>query len=217
VERFGPLPPERVVHILRQACRSLAEAHDAGLLHRDIKPQNMFVCRLGIDYDTLKVLDFGLVKWVNNAETAVTVTSEGVLTGTPSTMPPERILNGPPDERSDLYSLGCAAYWLLTGRHVFTGDPMSMLLQHVRTEPEPPSKLAAGPIPEGLERAVLSCLAKDPGKRPGSALELWHRLSEVSLQERWTRKRAEQWWREHAPNAAGPAARTDDTDIIGRT
>jgi DNA-binding NtrC family response regulator len=214
VAQFGPLPSERVVHFLRQACRSLAEAHEAGLLHRDIKPQNMFVCRLGLDYDALKVLDFGLVKWVGSDETQLT--TENMLTGTPSTMPPERILNGPPDERSDLYSLGCAAYWLLTGRPVFAGDPMAMLLHHVRTEPAPPSTLTARPIPEGLERAVLSCLAKDPAGRPRSALDLWRQLSDVSLTEPWTSERAEQWWREHVPSVAAPTPPRDETDGISK-
>ena len=212
VEQFGPLPPERVVHVLRQACRSLAEAHEAGLLHRDIKAQNMFVCRLGLDYDAVKILDFGLVKWAGNNQTHVT--SENMLTGTPSAMPPERVLNAPADERSDLYSLGCAAYWLLTGKPVFTGDPMTVLLHHVRTAPAPPSTLVASPIPEGLERAVLSCLAKDPAGRPRSALDLWRRLSDVHLPERWTRERAEQWWREHVPSVATPAALNDHNDGI---
>lgn len=191
VEQFGPLPPARVVHVLRQACRSLAEAHEAGLLHRDIKPQNLFVCRLGLEYDALKVLDFGLVKWIGNEATHLT--SDNMLTGTPSAMPPERILNGPPDERSDLYSLGCAAYWLLTGRPVFDGDPMTTLLHHVRTEPRPPSARVASPIPAVLERAVLSCLAKDPGARPRSALDLWRLLADVDVPEPWTSERAEQW------------------------
>ena len=215
VEQFGPLPPERVVHLLQQACRSLAEAHEAGLLHRDIKPQNMVLCRVGIDYDTLKVLDFGLVKFVGNDEAELT--TENMLTGTPSTMPPERMLDGTAaDERSDLYSLGCVAYWLLTGRPVFTGDPMTMLLHHVRTEPEPPSTFAPGAIPQALELAVLSCLAKKPAERPRSARELWRRLSDVNLPEQWTRERAEQWWREHVPSVAAPSASRDDTGGIRR-
>jgi serine/threonine-protein kinase len=152
------------------------------------------------------------VKWVGNDATQVT--SENMLTGTPSAMPPERILSATADERSDLYSLGCAAYWLLTGKPVFTGDPMTVLLHHVRTEPVPPSTLVASPMPEGLERAVLSCLAKDPAARPRTALDLWRRLSDVHLPERWTRERAEQWWRQHVPSVATPTALKDDTGSI---
>ena len=124
VQRFGPLPPERAVAVLRQACRSLGEAHAAGLLHRDIKPQNLFLCRLGLDFDVVKVLDFGLVKSLD--EGATQLTAEGTLTGTPAYMPPERVLGAAADERSDLYSLGCVAYWMLTGRPVFTGEPMTV-------------------------------------------------------------------------------------------
>ena len=94
IQRFGPLPPERVVAVLRQACRSLGEAHSAGLLHRDIKPQNLFLCRLGIDFDIVKVLDFGLVKSLD--ESATSLTAAGTLTGTPAYMPPERVLGRPP-------------------------------------------------------------------------------------------------------------------------
>ena len=177
VERFGPLPPERVVTLLRQVCRSLAEAHGEGVLHRDIKPHNLFLCRLGLEFDILKVLDFGLVKTLD--DTTVQVTAEGVLTGTPAYMPPERVLGGTADERSDLYSLGCVAYWMLTGRTVFTGDPMAVMIHHARTAPAPPSTLVAHALPAGLEEIVLACLDKAPENRPASAVELWRRLGDV--------------------------------------
>ena len=112
VKDFGPLPPERVVSVLRQACRSLAEAHEAGLLHRDVKPHNLFLCRLGLECDVVKVLDFGLVKSVGGEEDAQ-LTAEGTLTGTPAYMPPERAAGGPGDARSDIYALGCVAWWML--------------------------------------------------------------------------------------------------------
>ena len=142
VQRFGPLPPERVVAVLRQACRSLAEAHAAGLLHRDIKPQNLFLCRLGVDFDIVKVLDFGLVKSLD--EGATELTAAGALTGTPAYMPPERVVAASADERSDLYSLGCVGYWMLTGQPVFTGEPMAVMIHHVRTAPKAPLDDAAG-------------------------------------------------------------------------
>jgi DNA-binding NtrC family response regulator len=212
VQRFGPLPPERAVAVLRQACRSLGEAHAAGVLHRDIKPQNLFLCRLGLDFDIVKVLDFGLVKSLN--EGAAQLTTEGVLTGTPAYMPPERVLGAAADERSDLYSLGCVAYWMLTGRAVFTGEPMSVMIHHARTVPQPPSKVSGIQLPAGLEDLVLSCLEKAPDKRPSSAVELWHRLGDVPLTPPWTPERAEGWWREHLPNSAQPSHGGDSSSDL---
>ena len=212
VQRFGSLPPERVVAVLRQACRSLGEAHAAGILHRDIKPQNLFLCRLGLDVDVLKVLDFGLVKSLH--EGAAQLTTEGVLTGTPAYMPPERVVGAAADERSDLYSLGCVAYWMLTGRAVFTGEPMTVMIHHARTAPQPPSKISGAPIPERLEQIVLSCLEKAPEKRPASAVELWQQLGEVTLTAPWTLERADAWWREHLPDLARPSQGGDSSSEL---
>ena len=195
VDRFGPLPPERVVWVLRQACRSLGEAHEAGLLHRDIKPHNLFLCRLGLDFDVVKVLDFGLVKSLRTEDP--NLTGKGMVAGTPAYMPPERILGAVADERSDLYALGCVAYWLLTGRTVFTGEQTSMLIDHVRTPPQAPSKAAGIAIPDRLEQIVLACLEKAPENRPQSAVDLWRQLGEVPLETPWSLERAESWWREH--------------------
>ncbi len=200
VERFGPVPAERAVAVLRQACRSLAEAHAVGVLHRDIKPHNLFLCRLGLDFDVVKVLDFGLVKSLDRG--AAQLTTDGTLTGTPGYMPPERVLGEAGDERSDLYSLGCVAYWMLTGRTVFTGEPMTVMIHHARTPPEAPSKISGRRIPDRLEQIVLTCLEKAPERRPSSALELWRELGEVSLSPQWTPERAESWWLEHLPDLA---------------
>jgi DNA-binding NtrC family response regulator len=212
VQRFGPLAPERVVHVLQQACRSLGEAHGAGLLHRDIKPQNMYLCRLGLDFDVIKVLDFGLVKSIG--DNATQITAEGVLTGTPAYMPPERVLGNPADERADLYSLGCVAYWMLTGRTVFTGEPMAVMIHHARTVPQPPSAVAGRPIPERLEQIVMACLEKAPEKRPSSAVELWRQLGDIPLATPWTLERAESWWREHLAELAGPTIGGDSTQEL---
>ena len=212
VQRFGPLPPERVVAVLRQACRSLGEAHASGLLHRDIKPQNMFLSRLGVDYDVLKVLDFGLVKSLDDDSTQLT--ASGTLTGTPSYMPPERVLGAAADARSDLYSLGCVAYWMLTGRTVFTGEPMAVMIHHARTAPTPPSAVAASPIPDHLEQIVLACLEKSPEKRPASALDLWTRLGEVAVRTPWTPELAEKWWREHLPELSRSSAGGDSSSEL---
>ena len=197
VEQFGPLPPERAVHVLEQACRSLAEAHGAGLLHRDIKPQNLFLCRMGLDYDVLKLLDFGLA--CSFRESDEHITREGALTGTPAYMPPERGLGQEADERSDLYSLGCVAFYMLTGEPIFTGDPIAVMLKHIRTAARAPSAVAKQRIPEDLDRIVLACLEKVSEKRPGSALELWRMLGASSAAGRWTTHDAETWWCDHAP------------------
>jgi DNA-binding NtrC family response regulator len=212
VQRFGPLPPERVVAVLRQACRSLGEAHAAGLLHRDIKPQNLFLCRLGIDFDVVKVLDFGLVKSLD--ESATQLTAAGTLTGTPAYMPPERVLGTAADERSDLYSLGCVAYWMLTGQPVFTGEPMAVMIHHARTAPKPLTAVTDAPIPAYLEEIVLACLEKSPDKRPASALDLWRRLGEVAFRTPWTPERAEDWWHQNLPDLANLATGGDSSSEL---
>ena len=215
VLRHGPLPPERVVAVLRQACRSLGEAHAAGLLHRDIKPHNLFLCRMGLDFDVVKVLDFGLVKSLREGD--ANLTAEGALTGSPAYMPPERVLGADADERSDLYALGCVAYWLLTGRTVFSGEPMAMVMDHVRTAPTPPSQVSSQPIPERLEQIVLQCLEKAPEKRPPSAVELWRLLGEVGSPAPWTAERAEGWWRDNLPALAGKTPGGESSGEISLT
>ncbi|MEE8462384.1 MAG: serine/threonine-protein kinase, partial [Acidobacteriota bacterium] len=125
VTRFGPVSPARAVDFLIQACDSLADAHHHGLIHRDIKPSNIYVCRLGIQFDFIKVLDFGLVKLDHDPSGQATqLTREGLTTGTPAYLSPEVALGqGEVDARTDIYSLGCVAYWLVTGQLVFKGDP----------------------------------------------------------------------------------------------
>jgi DNA-binding NtrC family response regulator len=217
VHKFGPLPPERVVAVLRQACRSLGEAHAAGLLHRDIKPHNLFLCRLGLDFDVVKVLDFGLVKSLRGDSPHLS--SDGAVTGTPAYLPPERVVGGAADERSDLYSLGCVAYWMLTGKTVFRGEPMAMMLDHVRTAPPPPSKVSELRIPERLEEVVLACLEKEPDRRPRSAIDLWHLLGDVPIENPWTQERAESWWREHLPDLAtrSPSHDSGESTVVRTT
>jgi len=203
VERYGPLPPERVIHFLRQACDSLAEAHHNCLVHRDIKPTNIFACRLGLNYDFIKVLDFGLVKSDLQADESQTrLTVDGTTTGTPAYMAPEMALGKPVDARTDLYGLGCVGYWLLTGRLVFEGStPAAVLLAHLQETPVPPSQRAELEIPASLERAILSCLEKDAAKRPQSAQELSRQLAacRCDVRETWNQERAERWWRTHMP------------------
>jgi eukaryotic-like serine/threonine-protein kinase len=197
VQEFGPMEPPRVVHLLRQVCHSLGEAHSRGLIHRDIKPANLFMCRLGPDDDFVKVLDFGLVKHVDTSNAHSMLTLEGVTAGTPGFMAPEIALGKPGiDGRSDLYSLGCVAYYLLTGQHVFTGETaVATVLAHVQTPPTPPSARAEFPIPPALDAAILACLAKEPSDRPASAWVLDRRLAAaVPADESWTPEEARAWW-----------------------
>jgi serine/threonine-protein kinase len=196
VRRYGPVPPERAIHLLMQACESLADAHGAGLIHRDVKPANLVTCHWGLKYDFLKVLDFGLVKATWSIGDDDRLTSDNVIAGTPAYIAPEVALGGRVlDARVDLYGLGCVAYWLLTGEKVFTGaTPMEVVLNHVKTPPIPPSQRAGRPLPEDLERLVLSCLAKEPSDRPPSAEWLADRLAECRSDSAWTPGRAREWW-----------------------
>jgi serine/threonine-protein kinase len=204
VARFGPQPPERVAMLLRQACRSLSEAHGRGLVHRDIKPANLFVACLGAEYDYLKVLDFGIVKDRPGDESLV-LTAQGMVHGTPAFMAPEMVAgDGGIDGRADLYSLACVAYWALTGHLVFAAKtPEQMLLHHARTTPAPPSHLSEVQIPAGLDAIVMRCLAKTPDDRPASAVELDADLARVTFDRPWTQERAREWWELHAPDLRG--------------
>jgi DNA-binding NtrC family response regulator len=204
VTRFGPQPAERVIAILRQACRSLAEAHERGLVHRDIKPANLFVTRLGTEYDYLKILDFGVVK-EQAAPDETMLSNPDVVQGTPAFMPPEIVLGAKHiDGRADLYSLACAAYWSLTAQTVFEAtSPAQMLIHHVQTRPVPPSERSELSIPRRLEAILMTCLEKDSARRPSSALELDSELAEVRCESPWTNERARHWWETHAPEAVG--------------
>ncbi len=202
VERFGPVAQERAVHFLRQICDSLAEAHDAGLIHRDIKPANLYACRYGRDVDFIKVLDFGLVKHGGGpVEANDQLSAEHTAGGTPAFMSPEQAVGADDvDARSDLYSVGCVAYWLLTGAPVFAGrTPMETMMMHVHREPEPPSRRTGHAIAPELEGIVLACLAKEPADRPATADELADRLARVRAARDWTPERARAWWDTHRP------------------
>ena len=212
VNRFGPQVPERVIMLLRQACRSLAEAHEHGLVHRDIKPANLFVGRLGTEYDYLKVLDFGIVKERPGSggldpAAATLITSPNFVQGTPAFMAPEVVFGEHPiDGRTDLYSLACAAYWALTGELVFKANtPAQMLLHHAQTQPALPSAVSELPVPRDLETLLMQCLEKDPAKRPVSALALEARLARIRCPDSWTQARAREWWETHAPDVIAHA------------
>lgn len=205
VNRCGPMHPARVVHILRQVSQSLEEAHHAGLVHRDIKPRNILLAKQGLECDFAKVLDFGLVKATQSGDSDRTLTTvDGVIAGTPAFLSPEAAMgNRSVDARSDLYSLGCTAYFLLTGQLVFdVPSPTAFLIAHVQTTPIPVSQRAELPIPAELEAIVMQLLEKDPLHRIQSARELRRRLRLLPQANDWCPERAERWWEINWPNLA---------------
>jgi serine/threonine-protein kinase len=200
----GPLPAARVVHFLRQTCQGLREAHAIGLIHRDIKPGNVFAAQRGGLYDVVKLLDFGLVKPVAETPSA-RLSQEGAISGTPLFMSPEQARGlRDLDARSDIYSLGAVAYALLTGRPPFEGtNPMDVMMAHARDEVVPPSTHQAD-VPADLERIILRCLAKSPEDRFQDADSLEQALAECAAADQWTQWHAALWWHENDRTAAAP-------------
>ena len=200
VRKEGPLPQERVIHILRQVSESLEEAHALGLVHRDIKPANIHVGRVGLRHDFVKVLDFGLVKSVqpSGGEDSM-ATAAGLTPGTPAYLAPELALGERCDGRADLYGLGCVAYYLLTGQLVFEAkNGLQMITKHLQEQPVPPSARTELDVSPELDRVVLACLAKRPEDRPQSATELDRMLRDIEIQP-WSEEAATRWWRAHQP------------------
>jgi serine/threonine-protein kinase len=208
VKKFGPQPASRVVYILRQVCRSLADAHRHGMIHRDIKPTNIFLCRMGNEFDFAKVLDFGLVKMLESNEPQMT--GESATTGTPAYMAPELALGASHiDGRTDLYGLGCVAYWLLTGTMVFQEKgSAAMMLAHLQKTPVPPSQRTEIAVPQSLDRAILMCLAKTPEQRPADAETVRRMFEGCTEAGSWTAEDAERWWLANMPEAS-PAMSED--------
>ena len=201
VRRFGSLPPGRVVYLVTQVCESLEEAHDKGLVHRDAKPANIYVCQSGNRCDFVKVLDFGLVTH-RRAPAALEprLTHPQQAVGTPQYMPPEVALGKDSDGRADLYGLGCVAYWLATGRPVFEGSTFyEVISQHLNALPNPPSLHAPNRMPPELDALILRCLEKSPEQRPANARELARELGTIPLSQPWRDEHAMAWWSEHIP------------------
>lgn len=192
--KFGPQPEGRVIHILRQVCGSLAEAHQIELIHRDIKPANILLTRRGGICDVVKVLDFGLAKG-RHVPAPDRVSADAVV-GTPHFMAPEAVKAPETIEaRSDLYSLGAVGYWLLTGRTLFEAGSIEGLLEgQVRALPSPPSDRVAHRISAELEEIIMKCLAKDPDDRLPSAEALEIALARCEAAGSWTPQDAQKWW-----------------------
>jgi serine/threonine-protein kinase len=207
----GPQPAPRVIHVLRQICGALDEAHALGIIHRDIKPANVLLCLRGRKPDVAKVVDFGLVKEITRAS-GDEESGALVIAGTPAYLSPEAVTDpqsvGP---ASDLYALGALAYFLLTGQRVFGGkSDLHVCTQHATATPAPPSSRTENPIPADLEALILQCLAKTPAGRPPSAQALRVALGALPASHEWDETAAAIWWRDYEARrtaAAPPRAK----------
>jgi tRNA A-37 threonylcarbamoyl transferase component Bud32 len=214
VERWGRLPAGRVIHLLRQICGALHEAHDIGLVHRDIKPDNVLVCRLGGQHDVAKLFDFGLVRSTDGDEMASRLTQAGSLLGTPYFMSPEQVTGDEVEQRSDLYSLGAVAYFLLTGRLPFEGkNAMAVMYARIR-EPVTPPSTHCGDVPDDLQRVVLTCLAVEKENRFPDAKALYKALTTCRCAGEWDEERAKHWWDEISEAATPASIRADQATVI---
>ena len=208
IHRYGAQAEARVAHILKHICESLAEAHALGLIHRDVKPANVFITDRGGVPDSVKVLDFGLVKHLSNAPDAVQlreVAGEDGIVGTPNFIAPEAIRDpNQCDARSDLYSVGVLGYFLLTGREIFDGETIAELCRkHLDDIPVPPSQRLGKPLDTQFESLLMRCLEKDPARRPASASELAAQLAACELTQHWTTRQRSAWWAMHRKSLAG--------------
>jgi serine/threonine protein kinase len=195
VERFGPMPPARVIYLLRQACDALNEAHDSGLIHRDIKPANLMAAYRGGNHDVTKLLDFGLVKTLSEDD-SIHSSQEGTVAGSPLYMAPEQVMhNQPPARPTDIYGLGAVAYYTLTGRPPFTGQTaMEVMVAHARDPVIPPSQIRPD-LPRDLEAVILRCLAKNPNDRYSDTPSLARALDACADASNWSPAHAADWWR----------------------
>ncbi len=196
VQGSGQQPADRVIHILMQACGSLDEAHHVGLVHRDVKPANIMLCRRGGIYDTVKVLDFGLVTELTPAD-GDTTNPQGII-GTPRYMSPESIQNpAMVDRRTDIYALGLIGAYLLTGKHLFDSKTTQAICAMQLFSVIDSLRELESSIPEDLERVLLACMHKDPADRPATAADLARQLAACADAGRWTDEQARGWWQEH--------------------
>ncbi|CDO86080.1 serine/threonine protein kinase [Mycobacterium triplex] len=166
VHNDGPLPPRRAIEIIADACQALNFSHQNGIIHRDVKPANIMISTT----NAVKVMDFGIARAI--ADSGNSVTQTAAVIGTAQYLSPEQARGDSVDARSDVYSLGCVLYEILTGEPPFTGDsPVSVAYQHVREDPVPPSKRHGGISPD-LDAVVLKALAKNPDNRYQTAAEM---------------------------------------------
>jgi len=220
----GPQPVERVVRILRDAALALNEAHNVGLIHRDVKPSNIMLARQGGVPDVTKVLDFGLVKNLGKVDD-LEQTNTMSIKGTPHYLSPEAIQDPQGiDARTDIYALGAVGYYLLAGRHVFDGRTiMEVCLNHLQTKPVPLAEICQTEVPAGLEELIFACLEKRQADRPATGQEVADALDRLKV-ARWTRADAEAWWdvfgeeieKARAPLSSSGTEQTVAMDLVGR-
>jgi serine/threonine protein kinase len=226
VERHGAMPAARCLRILVQTADALAEAHKQGLIHRDVKPANVILIN-GWEPDVVKVVDFGLVKQLaappssgslppESSAPVPAVPGDADITGTPAYMSPEAIdTPGKVDGRSDVYSVGCLAYYLMTGKEVFTAKSwVDVWAHHLQTPPVPPSAQGGVDVPPLLEELVLACLAKSPADRPSMA-ELAARLRVLDEEARagWSASDAAAWWEKHGTGLVAGRQQVGELDV----
>ncbi len=229
VVRYGAQPAARVIRMMVQACASLAEAHDAGMLHRDIKPPNLFTCRAADEVDIIKLLDFGIVQTLNDAPQTPAqpieglpdtskLTQVGAMLGTPGFMAPEQILGMTLDGRADLYALGCCAWWLIAGREVFSREvgEAKLLHRHINEKLPRLGDHVRGWFPPELEDVLAACLAKDAEDRPTDARELAAQLRAIPIppQHDWSDVHAVAWWANYQPKATAPNVPASEVQVI---
>jgi serine/threonine-protein kinase len=207
VEQHGAMPPERAIYLLRQVCQALREAHAIGLIHRDVKPSNIFASERGKVYDVAKLLDFGLVKSLDSGKEFIKVTRVGSFTGSPAFMSPEQAQGQSNlDPRTDIYNVGAVAYYLITGKLPFDRESTVQMLHAHAYEPLVPTDDFKDKVPADVQRVILRCLEKDPEHRYPDAASLEKALVGCASASGWTPEKAEEWWREHGNGAAPPAA-----------
>jgi serine/threonine-protein kinase len=195
VAGWGPLDVRRACHFVKQACLSLAEAHERGLVHRDVKPGNLFALSTPGNEDFLKVLDFGVVRELNAPP--ADATREGKMVGTPAFMAPEQFMSGDITPAADVYALGATMYFLLTGGVPFDADGDASLWRAHATQPVVPPSLRRGePVPLALEAVIARCLAKNPIDRYVDCAALARALDEVTEVEPWQPQEAHRFWTE---------------------
>jgi serine/threonine-protein kinase len=221
VSRYGPLTPARTIHLLRQLCAALREAHGKNLVHRDIKPANVMVCERGGVFDVAKLLDFGLVR--GGGPQAETLPEEGFVAGTPGYMAPEQATSRQIDGRTDIYSLGAVAYFLLTGQHPFVRDSViKVMLAQMTEEIRRPRSLRPD-LAMDLEGVVLRCLNRQPEQRFQDIEALDGALSGCEDAGDWPQADARAWWVEHKPDARpsveepGPASAPTQSVMVPAT
>jgi serine/threonine protein kinase len=231
VARFGPQPEGRVAHIMIQICDSLAEAHALGLVHRDIKPANVFLCERGGVPESVKVLDFGLVRKFNGSTPEdLSLTKKEGIVGTPWFMAPEAIQDSSKsDPRSDIYSVGALGYYLLTGKYIYDVPSLPEIYEKQMTTPvTPPGQLTENPTSPQFEQTLLRCLDKSAANRPASAVELRQLLLSSPLLAQWGSEERAVWWtqnraqvyaiaeKDFASDSSVPTFKIDFASRIGR-